>query len=266
MELKRTEMSVKRSCLDGLPQVNNKAIAMSIVSQNEHRSSYHQQSGQAYIAQKSSYLDLVKALIWRYPTLRYLNFFIKKPAIYPVRVSVLEFGSGQVTRVDFDGNEGYEKLQKYLASSSDDGPRKRLYLVEDLSPQFIELLGSYLHIDGTVFASQIRDSHYSGKPWNGHAPKLPSFQDPEKSFTLRYYESRYFDDPAMPEFSSSVATTGNIRRAVTFGKRANNIARNEDPEGHVGHIRRNTSFWASVDKDGNWNGEFCPPWRSFAPD
>jgi len=115
---------------------------MSIVSQNEDRSYYHQQSRQSYVAQKSGYLDLVKALVRRYPNLHYLNLFIKKPAIYPVRVSVLEFGSNKVTRIDFDGNEGYAKLQKYLASSSDDGPHKRLYLVEDLSPQLIEILGS----------------------------------------------------------------------------------------------------------------------------
>jgi hypothetical protein len=46
--------------------------------------------------------------------------------------------------------------------------------VEDLDPHFIELLGGCLNVDGTVFASQIRDSHFSGGPWKGHTPRLPS--------------------------------------------------------------------------------------------
>jgi hypothetical protein len=210
--------------------------------------------------EKSPYLSLVNLLTHRYPNLFYLSDFVNKqlsnPGVYPVRVAVLEFRKNKVTCIDFDskdGQDGYEKLASYLASEAPSECRHRLYLLEDLNPSFIELLGAYLNIDGTVFASQIRDAHFSGGYVNGHAPKLPSFQDPNKSFTLRYYEARYFDDPAMPEFSSSVRTLGNVSRQITFGRGASRKIPGFD--GHVGFIRRNTSFWSRRENNGAWNGQ-----------
>jgi hypothetical protein len=206
---------------------------------------------------KSTYMDLVRALTPRYPSLQYLNFFIEKPSLYPVRVAVLEFQPENVTRIDFDG---IQTLQHYLESSSHDSPQHRLYLIEDLDPSYINLLGSYLNVDGTVFASQIRDSHFTGTPFNGHVPKLPSLQDPNDSFTLRYYESRYFHDPSIQEFSSSIMTCANVvRRQITFGMASYSIGRREELKGYVGQVRRNTSFWSRMEKDGGWNGSYLPP-------
>jgi hypothetical protein len=134
-------------------------------------------------------------------------------------------------------------------------------LIEDLDPSFIELLGTYLNVDGIVFASQIRDTHFSGGWEYGHQPKLPSFQDPEKSFTLRYYEARYFDDPSIPEFSALVRTTGNLSRQIAFGRGRRSkfdghvgLIRERNYNGHVGLIRRNISFWSRVESDGSWTG------------
>ena len=124
------------------------------------------------------YLALVSDLTDRYPILQYLNFSIRKPHPYHVRAAVLEFHPEGVTRIPFGGPDGKEELQRYLASSSRDKHHHRRYLIEDLDPVYIELLGSYLNVDGTGFASQIRDTHYSAREGNGHVPKLPSFQDP----------------------------------------------------------------------------------------
>lgn len=211
------------------------------------------------------YLQLVNDLTYRYPVLNYLNYFIQKRAsisapLYPVRAAVLEFTESQVTRIDFDGLDGvdaFSKLSRYLTANQQ--CKTRMFLIEDLDPAFIELLGSHLNVDGTVFAHQIRDAHYSGGPWNGHAPKLPSENDPTKSFTLRYYETRYFDDPDMPNFSSAVQTLGNVSRQIAFGISTWNQYKSQ--AGHVGHVRHNTSFWSQHNKDGGWDSRFASVFR-----
>jgi hypothetical protein len=206
--------------------------------------------------EKSTYLNLVQSLAHRFPSLVHLTSFVERQLrqpVFPVCAAVLEFRDDEVRKINFDdkdGESGYEKLQVYLSSSSSDC-QHRLYLLEDLDAPFVELLGAYLNIDGTVFASQIRDTHYSGEWKSGHQPKLPSFHDPNKSFTLRYYEARYFDDCNISELSSAVRTMGNIQRQVTFG-----IGKSRHYTGHVGLIRRNTSFWSRVEGDGSWNGSY----------
>ncbi|KAH7411532.1 hypothetical protein BKA64DRAFT_383004 [Cadophora sp. MPI-SDFR-AT-0126] len=231
---------------------------MSFHSQEERPPRSRDPTPRDHLPQKQTYLQLCTALTHRYPVLNYLNAFVSKKSqpgpLYPVRTAVLEFYAHSVVRIDFDSSDGvsaYSKLSAYLTSLHQ--CKNRLFLLEDLSPEFIELLGGYLNIDGTVFAHQIRDAHYSGGPWNGHPPQLPSeIGSPQGGFTLRYYEPRYLDDPDLPAFSSAVQTLGNVARPVTFGKPTWNEQKNQ--EGHVGHVRHNTSFWSTEDGEGGWNG------------
>ena len=206
--------------------------------------------------ERLSYLDLVRDLSDRYPILQYLNYFVPRPHPYRVRVAVLEFHPEAVKRTPFQGPNAYEELQEFLSSSSHDTLHHRLYLVEDLDPAFIELLGAYLNVDGMVFASQIRDAHYSGGAGNGHVPKLPSFHNPNQSFTLRYYESQYFKIRSLSKYGSGLVTTGNVRRQIMFGVGSYSVGSDEDDElkGHVGQVRRNTSFWSRKESNGFWNG------------
>jgi hypothetical protein len=175
------------------------------------------------------------------------------PQLLSINASLIYF------LVDFDSSDNVSSLSKLrLYLTTHHRSRNRLFLLEDLSLDIIELLGSHLNIDGTVFAHHIRDAHYSSGLWNGHVPKLPSENDPGKGFTLRYYEARWFDDPDMPAFSSSVQTLGNVSRQITFGKPLWN--EHKAQEGHVGHVKRNTSFWSQSDDEGVWNGwYFCSP-------
>lgn len=217
---------------------------------------------------KEPYLRKIRDLADSYPILYYLNRFVKdrdingnRLAVYPVRVTVLEFRSSQVTKHSFhEAANPYEDLRTYLQNSSHQKGLKRLFLVEDLDANTIELLGWHLGMDGRVFASQIRDAHFTAGHYIGHAPELPGLQDPERSFTLRYYEPRYFENPDMPSFSSYLTTMANVRRQITFtrgaGKRLiENSAKAQHT--HVGHIRRNTSFWSQDIAGGGWNGEKC---------
>jgi hypothetical protein len=141
--------------------------------------------------------------------------------------------------------------------------------VEDLDAASIKILGTHLNVDGTLFASQIRDTHFSGGWEHGHQPQLPSYQNPQASFTLRYYEARYFDDGSMPDFSASMRTGGNLSRRILLGKGRRNtfeghtgLTRRRNYDGHVGLIRRNASFWSRTEADGSWNGSYylVPIW------
>lgn len=200
----------------------------------------------------SSYFGLIDQLRHRHPSLFYLKNWATRQrgsSAYPVRAAVLEFQVDKVFRIDFDGKgarNSSRQLADYLADISPDKCKYRLYLLEDLDVPHIEVLGAYLNIDGTVLASQIRDTHWEGGWEIGNTPQLPSFRDPNKSFTLKYYEPRYFLNPNMPEFSSSLRTMSNIPRQITFGARRG--------PGSLGMIRRNTSFWSRKEDDGSWNG------------
>jgi hypothetical protein len=192
----------------------------------------------------STYLNLVRDLTGRYPILHYLNVFISAPYPSPVgatiRAAVLEFHPQTVKKIPFEGPNAYQELQAYLALSSRDTPQNRLYLIEDLDPAFIELLGSYLNVDGIVFASQIRDTHYSGSVWNGQVPNLPSFQDPNQSFTLRYYESRCFKIQDLWKYGLNLYTAARVRRQFKWEIRSSSFDNDDGLKWHVGQIRWNT--------------------------
>ena len=213
--------------------------------------------------QRQTYQDLVYSLTGRYPILQYLNWFFASPHPYPVRAAVLEFHPEALKEVLFDGPQAYENLRDYLASSSDTS-RHRLYLLEDLNPAFIELLGSYLNVDGTVFAGQIRDAHYTGSPYNGHVPKLPSFQDSHQSFTLKYYESRYFKIRSLSKYGTDLVTASNVQRQFTWGVGTYYFGNDEGDgvKGHVGQVRRQTSFWSRKESNGSWNGKLLDSYIS----
>lgn len=109
------------------------------------------------------YQRLVGDLSYRYPVLNYLNEFFNKQPVYLAQVSVLEFEEDRVIRINFNHGDGasHEKLRQYL----DSPPRcqHRLFLLEDLDPDIIEVLGASLNIDGTILAHQIRATHWAGK-------------------------------------------------------------------------------------------------------
>lgn len=77
-------------------------------------------------------------------------------------------------------------------------------MLEDLSEPYIELLGSYLGVDAQVFAAQIQDGHWGEDDRMGHPPQLLDTNDHEKSFTLRYYETRVFHNPPLDPVPSMV--------------------------------------------------------------
>jgi hypothetical protein len=119
--------------------------------------------------------------------------------------------------------------------------------------------GSYLGVDAQVFAVQLHGSHWVEDDRMGHPPKLLSFNDPEKSFTLRYYETRVFDRPSSNPAPFMVRTAANVSRNITFQNEVTKGDRNNMwHDGPVATIHRNASFWCRGEQDGSWNGTQSP--------
>lgn len=216
-----------------------------------------------------SYLSLVRELSHRYPTLSYLTSFIQKQRSnyshdhHPVGCSVLEFHESGVKHIELNSySTGTDiqctKLAQYL-SSQPASPTGRLYMLEDLSEPYIELLRSYLGVNALVFAAQIHGGHWVEDDRMGHPPKLLSFSDPEKSFTLRYYETRVFGRPSSNPAPFMVRTASNMSRNITFQNEVTKGDRNNMwHDGPVATIHRNASFWCRSEQDGSWNGTQSP--------
>lgn len=210
------------------------------------------------------YLSIVGELSHRYPTLSYLRSFIEKKREhgshqFPIGCSVLEFHENDVRYITFSScssktdTQG-QALEKYLSFKSNT-PTRRLYMLEDLSEPYIELFGSYLGVDAQVFAAQIQDGHWGEDDRIGYPPQLLSANNHEKSFTLRYYETRVFDNPPLDPVPSMVRTVANVSRNVTF---QHEVTRGDENhvwcDGPVATILRNASFWCRTEEDGGWNG------------
>ncbi|KAJ6032273.1 hypothetical protein N7540_003005 [Penicillium herquei] len=131
--------------------------------------------------------------------------------------------------------------------------QNRLFLIEDLEESTLETLGSALMIDPLVLADHLFTYHFSQTHTIPHR-KLPSLINPERSFTLRYYEIR--------ETGHRVADAQAGRRR-TFARASRQIESWQDlaeyqKETSVDLVRHNISFWCDEglgrDKQqGAWN-------------
>ena len=109
----------------------------------------------------------------------------------PGRCVCLVFNEKTVTPLS-----GYEsgfssapKLEEYL--TAEDGLAKqsrkkgvrRLFILEDMEPEFVEILGYHLGVDPLVFSEQMNTLNYADS-WSIQNRGLPSMHVPTRSFTL----------------------------------------------------------------------------------
>ncbi|KAK6600154.1 hypothetical protein H4I96_07480 [Botrytis cinerea] len=73
--------------------------------------------------------------------------------------------------------------------------RQRVYILEGLDPQFIEAYGSYFFMNPTFFVRQGRNTVWDMRDVQeefSDSPILPSLENPDKYFRLKYREMRKF--------------------------------------------------------------------------
>ncbi|KAK5211888.1 hypothetical protein LTR41_002129 [Exophiala xenobiotica] len=218
------------------------------------------------------YLSRVKSLQDAYPALSQLFFkfsefrdkgrkvvdatYRDEYGILPGRCAVLEFKDGNVSHERFDLPKDLRLHFETIKNSKHEADACRLYILKDLEPEFIELLGDRIGVDPLVFAEQTNAWYFTDVQSVGHR-QLPSLNRPEKSFTLRYHELRKLDFDCRHDLSD-------LRSQMTFA-----INRRyyepwlvvESPsmptEDSVGVVRRCASFWTSQRKEdapgSGWN-------------
>ncbi|CAO2649151.1 Nn.00g101000.m01.CDS01 [Neocucurbitaria sp. VM-36] len=126
-------------------------------------------------------------------------------------------------------------------------PPLRLFVVEDLSQQVIELLGSRFDIDPLFFREQIDDYvwHNTRDPW-AQPPSLMSNMKHRQWFRIRNMRLRYYNSKEIFEESRLEANTWNVLRRPDNDE---NHWHYQDREGAVVSIMRTrTTVWIGKDK------------------
>ena len=179
----------------------------------------------------------------------------------PGRCALLEFGDTSISHTHFDlPGDLRLHFQKLKASNQDTGAC-RLYVLEDLHPEFIEVLGDNLGVDPHVFAEQTNAWYFTDVRSIAHR-QLASLNRPEESFTLRYHELRKPD----PECRNDLTVLSHQMSFAINRRLYEPWIVVESPsmptDDSVALVRRCASFWTSQKKNDSskagWNGELYP--------
>lgn len=191
------------------------------------------------------------------------------------RAAVIEFWRGSqrggvVKEVKYFGSP--DQLVEYLSQ-----PRRcsrRLFLLEGLSPGYVEAFGHFMDVDPRVFASQYRCVHWDNL-WFGAQRTLRSCRNAvsnSRYYTLKYYEIWNLRSPPLRygnrrgqdgNMWASYSTTGNPSRRLEMSPTSvknEKSAQKDDIRAYL--LRGNASFWYQThpkdtgDEDSDdWDGK-----------
>jgi hypothetical protein len=182
-----------------------------------------------------------------------LNPFLRKPdpRNYLIesrtsRVAALEFdGAQNAHRVDFNNAE---RLGKYLqARDGRDVCSRRLFILEGLDPDFVQVLGGYFAVDPSIVLVQERYPRL--KVWDRNPDGivdpsvLPSDVQSNAHFIISYPELRFFGDELKSD-RTVCRVTGRPILSIGF----------EGGPDPVGTVCRRCAFW-SRKTDTGWEGK-----------
>ncbi|CAO1601789.1 hypothetical protein XANCAGTX0491_005425 [Xanthoria calcicola] len=214
-------------------------------------------------ASLTPYLDHIDRLTDNgWPQLRYLADWMRVTTAPPkwkllspedkierasrVKVAVLEFDAVSVTRHDVSTAEQLASLCP-ISSTGSKELISRLFVVEDLSRDVIETLGSHLDIDPIFFRGHISDyTWYNTRdPWI----ELPDIDvvSRHRSFChVRYSNTRYFRDRKSYSLARIEAGSFNVLRRIN--QDGNWVPGADIPDSDVGLVRSKMSYWVQPRK------------------
>jgi hypothetical protein len=136
----------------------------------------------------------------------------------PGRCYCLEFKDDPVSVVEEGVFGSPSTLRTYLknksATESRIGKHRRLFILEDMEPDYVDALGHHLGVDPLVFSEQMNTWNFTDS-WSIPHRGLPSMSIPEQSFTLRYYELRTLLEPKSVDVLS-LQTSFAVNRRVSI--------------------------------------------------
>jgi hypothetical protein len=149
-------------------------------------------------------------------------------------------------KTEIDSPPALEKVLTSLSHEPHKEPPLRLFIVEDLSQQVIELLGSRFDIDPMFFREQIEEKVWYNvrDPW-AQPPSLMSNMKHRQWFRLRNMRLRYFKNDAAFQDARVEAETWNVSRRPDNDLNHWNF---QDQEGSIVSIMRTrTTMWIGKD-------------------
>jgi hypothetical protein len=167
----------------------------------------------------------------------------------PGRCYCLNFNDDSVTIVNEGCFESSAALRTYLeqnpAAQSRAAKHRRLFILEDMEPDYVDALGHHLGVDPLVFSEQMNTWNFTDS-WSIPHRGLPSMSVPGQSFTLRYYELRtLFDPKSVDVLSLQMSFAINRRRYERW--RDIDVPSVGKPDRRHAFVRRCASFWTSQD-------------------
>jgi hypothetical protein len=192
-----------------------------------------------------SYRSLVSSMRFRNPILAKLDEILTRQGLPSEdgRAAVIELHEKHVAVRRLHTST---ELLNYMINQEQHPPpscNRRLYLLEGLPSNYIEILGSRLRIDPDVFAQQIDCGYLTIRKDARDIPMLPSHPTSKGSLCLRYHELRDFGENID---SFELRCTNQPRRIST--------TRWEGKFDGVGIVRRKASFWSRMNRAEGWNG------------
>jgi Mg2+ and Co2+ transporter CorA len=218
-------------------------------------------------SKKMPYLAHIKSLTPTWKTLRYLADWmevgttplrwneVKRLKQYKERVNktiitYVEYQSAATSKpqeVPITSPVALNELLQSLSYERNKEPPLRLFVVEDLSQQVIELLGSRFDIDPMFFRDQVDDYvwHNVRDPW-AQPPSLLSNMKHRQWFQMRNVRLRYYKTQKEFQEAWKEANTWNVQRRPDDDVNHWKFA---DSEGAVvSTMRTRTALWVGKDK------------------
>jgi hypothetical protein len=218
----------------------------------QHHDGYH-------LCSEGLYRETVTAMCIRNPLLRWGHIqYAATPDEYG-RVVVLEFVGAALVHVSRINLTSSRNLSTYLQQEKSHSTR-RLFLMEGVARNYVEVLGSHFNMDPSFFASQKRPNSWELSQFNiERTQRLPSLNDPRRSFMMRYPEMRYFPlKNGRSQLNDQYLRDVEGQRTINISRRTREIKRDKDLKwgqfDNIAVINRAASYWSRKYQDGGWEG------------
>jgi len=196
-----------------------------------------------------SYKTFIAARTDRNPCLQDLSDLLSKettsqPSQHACRAVCIEFFTG--SRPPNSQSLDFSSLASLLSNhrKNSDGCCGRILIIEDLSKDVVEMLGSMLNIDPLFFASHIDTHQINMATKRPSVATLPSTARSQNFLNLHYHRVIQFENP-MPR--QTLLRSMNLRRKVKVLPHTEGIT--------IGIVRHCCSVLETVGLDGLWLGE-----------
>lgn len=183
-----------------------------------------------------------------------------------VKVCLLQYGQDEKQPIGEMRCQTTESLTAALDSlTADSSSKANLIVVEDLSRDAIELLGSRFDVDPSFFRQQLADyAWYNIGSWWRDPPNLDVTSSGQNWFTIRFLRTRRFKDKKSLEAGRAKSREFNVYRRL-------DVDRNENPNWHgdigqevvIGHVRSRASIWIEPSADPGGPVTGMPPHFEF---